>query len=137
MVVYEALQIAEKRREVKGKAERERYTQLNAEFQKTAGRDKKAFFNEQCLITEENHKRGKTRDLFRNTGNIKGAFCPKTGPVKDKNGKDLTDTEEVKERWNEYIEKLYKKYLNEPDYYDGVVSHPEPDILECKVKWAL
>ena len=106
-------------------------------FQRIARRDKKAFFNEQCLKIEENSKRGKTRDLFRKTGNIKGAFCPKMGTIKDKNGRDLVDAEEIKKQWKENTEELYKKDLNEPDYYDGVFSHPEPDILECKVQWAL
>ena len=82
-------------------------------------------------------KVGKTIDFFRKTGNIKGAFHRKMGTVKDKNGEDLEDAEEIKKRQKEYMEELYKKYLNELDYYNGVVSHPEPDILECKVKWAL
>ena len=94
-------------------------------------------FHEQCSIIEENNKRGKTRDLFRKTGNIKGTFCPKIGPIKDKNGGDLVEAEEIKKRWKDYTEALYNKNLNEPDYYDGVVSHPEPDILECEVKWGL
>ena len=85
----------------------------------------------------ENNKRGKTRDLFRKTGNIKGTFCPKRGPIKDKNGRDRVEAEEIKKRWKDYIEALYNKNLNEPDYYDGVVSHPEPDILDSKGKWAL
>ena len=114
-----------KRREKQGR---------NAEFQRIARRDKKAFFNEQCLIIEENNKRGKTRDLFRKISNIKGATRPKMGTIKDRNGRDLVDTEEIKKRWNKYLEELYKKYLNEVDYYDAMVSHPEPDILECKVK---
>ena len=80
---------------------------------------------------------GKTRDPFRKTGNIKGTFHPKMGTIKDKNGKDLEDAEEIKKRQKEYMEELYKKNLNELDYYNGVVSHPKPDILECKVKWAL
>ena len=92
---------------MKSKGERERYIQLNAEFQRTARRDKKAFFNEQCLIMEENNKRGNTRDLFRKIGNIKGAFCPKMGTIKDKNGRDLVDAEEIKKRWKEYMEELY------------------------------
>ena len=116
-----------KRREKQGR---------NAEFQRIARRDKKAFFNERCLIIEENNKRGKTRDLFRKISNIKGATRPKMGTIKDRNGRDLVDTEEIKKRWNKYLEELYKKYLNEVDYYDAMVSHPEPDILECKVKWA-
>ena len=80
---------------------------------------------------------GKTRDPFRKTGNIKGTFHPKMGTIKGRNGRDLVDTEEIKKRWKEYMEELHKKDLNEPDYYGGVVSHPEPDILEYKVKWAL
>ena len=91
------------------KGERERYIQLNAEFQRTARRDKKAFFNEQCLILEENNKRGKIRDLFRKTGNIKGTCLLKMDIIKDKNGQDLVDTEEIKKRWKEYTEELYKK----------------------------
>ena len=97
-------------------------------------RNKKAFFSEQCLIIEENNKTGKTRDLFRRIGKLKGAFHPKMGPIKDKNGRDLVDAEKIKKRWKGYTEELYKKDLNEPDYYDRVVSHPEPDILECEVK---
>ena len=107
---------------MKSKGERERYIQLNAQFQKIAGRDKK-IFNEQCLIIEENNKRGKTSNLFKIFGNIKGALYPKMGTTKDKNGRDLIDAEEIKERWKEYMEDLYKKYLIELDYYDGVVSH--------------
>ena len=99
-------------------------------------RNKKAFFNEQCLIIEENQM-GKTRDLFRRIGKIKGSFHPKMGTIKDKNGKDLVDNEEIKKRWKVYMEEPYRKDLNEPDYHDRVVSHPEPDILECEVKWAL
>ena len=119
---------------VKNKGEGERLIQSNAESQETARRDKEAFFNEQCLIIEENNKRGKTRNLFRKTGNIKGAFPPKMGTIKDKNGRDLADTEEIKKRWKEYTEELDKKDLNKPDYYDSVVSHPELDILECKIR---
>ena len=89
--------------------ERERYIQLNAEFQRIARREKKAFFNEQCLIIEKDNKRGKTRDIFRKIGNIKVAFQPKMGTIKDKNGRDLADTEEIKKKWKEYMEELYKK----------------------------
>ena len=109
----------------------------NLEFQRTARRGKKAFFNEQCLIIEENNKGGKSRDLYRKIGNINGAFCPKVGTVKGNNSRDLVDAEEIKMRWKEYIEELYRTDLNEPDYYDGVASHPGPDILECEVRWAL
>ena len=122
---------------MKSKGEWERYIQLNAEFQGIARRDNKSFFNEQCLIREENNKKAKTRDLFRKIGNIKGAFHPKMGTIKDKNGRDIVNTEEIRKRWKEYTEELYKRDLNELDYYDGVISHAEPDILECKVKWAL
>ena len=106
----EALQIVKEWREEKSKGERETHIQLNARFQKIARRDKKAFFNEQCLIIEENNKRGKTRSHFRKTGNIKGAFCPKMGSIKDKNGRDLVDTEEIKKRRKAYTE-LFKKIL--------------------------
>ena len=119
---------------MKRKGERERHIQLNAEFQRVSRRDKKDFFNEQCLIIEGNSKTGKIKDLFRKTGNIKGAFCPKMGTIKDKNGRDLVDTEEIKMRWKEYMKQLYEEDLNELDYHDGVVSHPEPDILEYEVK---
>ena len=118
-----------------GRMKRSEKQGRNAEFQRIPRRDKKAFFNEQCLITEENNKRGKTRDLFRKISNIKAAFCLKMGTIKDRNGRDLVDAEEIKKRWKEYLEERYKKYLNELDYYNAVVSHPEPDILECKVKW--
>ena len=122
---------------MKSKEERERCLQLNIELQRIATRDKKGFFNQQCLIIKESNKRGKTRNLIRKIGNIKGAFCPKMGSIKDKNGRDLVDTEEIKKRWKEYMEELYKKDLNELDNHNGVVSHPEPDILECEIKWAL
>ena len=121
---------------MQSKGERESYIQLNPEFQKITRRDKKAFFHEQSLIIEENNKRGKTRELFRKIRNIMGAFCPKKCTVKDKNGGDLVDAEEIKNRWKEYMEELYKKDLNELYYCDGVVSHPGPDILEGEVKWA-
>ena len=133
----EALQIVEERREAKSKGVRERYIESNTEFQKRTKRYKSTFFNEQCLIIEENNKKEKIRDLFRKTGNIKLAFCPKMGTIEDKNGSDLVDAKEIKKRWKEYMEELYKEDLNELDYYDGVVSHPESDILECEVKWAL
>ena len=110
----EALQIKE-RIKVKSKGERERYIQLNSDFQRTAQRDKKAFFNEQCIKLEENNRRGKTRDLFRKIEDIKGTFCPKMGTIKDRNGGDLVNTEKIKKRWKEYTEELYKKDLNEPD----------------------
>ena len=122
---------------MKRKGERERYIQLNIDFQNTAQREKKDFFNEQCIKLEENNIRGKTRDLFRKSGDIKGTFCPKIGTIKDKMGRYLVDTEEIKKRWKEYIEELYKKHLYEPDYHNDMGSHPEADILESEVKWAL
>ena len=119
---------------MKSKGERERCTQLNAEFQRIARRDKKAFFNDQCLQIEENNRRGKTRDLFRKIGIIKGTFSPKMGTIKERNGWDLVEAEETKKRWKEYRKKLYKREL---DIHDDMVSHPEPDILDCEVKQAL
>ena len=132
----ESLQIAEKR-EAKGKGEREKYTQLSAEFQRIARRNRKAFLSEQCKEIEGNNIMGKTRDLFRKIGDTKGTFHAKMGTIKDRNGKDLTETEEIKKRWQEYTEELYKKGHNDPDNHDGVVTHLEPDIVECEVKWAL
>ena len=114
-----------------------KYTQLNAEFKRTAKRDEKAFFNEQCLKPEENNRTGKARDLFRKIGNIQDTFLPKMGTIKHRDGRDLVDTDEIEKKWKEHTVELYKKDLNEPDYYDGVVSHQEPDILECEVKRAL
>ena len=122
---------------MKSNGERERYIQLNAEFQRTAQRDNKAFFNEQCMKLAEKNKRGKIRDLFRKTEDIKGTFHLKKGTIKDRNGRDLIDAKKIKKRWKEYTEELYKKDLNELDYYDGVVSHPELDILESIINWAL
>uniref|UniRef100_A0A8D2ISM3 Reverse transcriptase domain-containing protein n=1 Tax=Varanus komodoensis TaxID=61221 RepID=A0A8D2ISM3_VARKO len=133
----EALQIAEERREAKGKGERERYTQLNAEFQRIARRDKNAFLNEQRKEIEENNRIGRTRDIFKKIGDMKGTFHAKMGMIKDQNGRDLTEAEEIKKRWQDYTEELYKKELNAPDNHDGVVTDLEPDILECEVKWAL
>ena len=128
-----ALWIAEKRREAKGKGERERDTQLNAEFQRIASRDKKAFLSEQCKETEENNGMGKTRDLFKKTGDTKGKYHAKMGSIKDRNSMDLTEAEDVKKRWKEYTEELYKKDPHDPDNHDGV----EPDIPEWEVNWAL
>ena len=132
----EALQIAEKRRQVKSKREKERYIHLNAEFQRIAKRDKKAYLSEQCKEIEENNIMGKTRDLFKKIRCTKGTFHAKMGSIKDRNGMDLTEAEEIKKRWQEYTE-LYKKDLNDPDNHDGVITHLEPYILECKVKWIL
>ena len=132
----EALQIAEKRREAKGKGEKERYAHLNAEFQRIARRDKKDFLSDQCKEIEEN-RMGKTRELFKKLGDTKGTFHAKMGSTKDRNGLDLTEEEEIKERWQEYTEELYKKQRNDRDNHDGVITHLKPEILECEVKWAL
>ena len=129
----EALQIAVKRREVKSKGEKERYNHLNAEFQRIARRDKKAFLSNQCKEIEENNRMGKTRDLFKKIRDNKGTFHEKMGTIKDRNGMDLTEAEDIKKRWQEYTEVLYKKIFN-PDNHDGIITHLEPDILECKVK---
>ena len=125
-----------KRREVKSKGEKERYKHLNAEFQRIARRDK-AFLSDQCKEIEENNRMGKTRDLFKIIRDTKGIFHAKMGSIKDRNGMDLTEAEDIKKKWQEYTEELYKKDLHDPDDHDGVFTHLEPDILECKVKWAL
>ena len=132
----EALQIAEERREAKGNGEKERYTHLNAEFQRIARRDKKAFLSDQCKEIEENNRLGKTRDLFKKIRDTKGSLHAKMGSIKDRNGMDLTEADDIKKRWQEYTE-LYKKGLHDPDNHNGVITHLEPDILEGKVKWAL
>ena len=125
-----------KRREAKSKGEKERYKHLNAEFQRIARRDKNAFFSDQCKEIEENNRMGKTRDLFKKIRDIKGTFHAKMGSIKDRNGLGLTEAEYIKKRWQEYTEELYKKDLHDPDNH-GVITHLEPDILECEVKWAL
>ena len=112
---------------MKIKGERERYTQLNAEFQRTARRDKQAFLSDQCKEIEENNRMGKTRNLFKKAGVTKGTFYTKMGTIKDRNGKDLTDAKEIKKTGQEYTDELYKKGLNDPDNHDGVVTHLEPD----------
>ena len=130
----EALQIAVKRREAKSKEEKERYTHLNAEYQRITRRDKKAFLSDQCKEIEENNRIGKTRDLFKKIRDTKGTFHAKMGSIKDRNGMDLTEAEDIKKRWQEYTEELYKKDLHDPDNHDGVITDLEPDILECEVK---
>ena len=110
---------------------------MNAEFQRIARRDKKAFISDQCKETEENNRMGKTRDLFKKIRDAKGTFHAKMGSIKDRNGMALTEAEDMKKRWQEYTEELYKKDLHDPDNHDGVITHLEPDILKCKVKWAL
>ena len=126
-----------KRREDKSKGEKERYTHLNAEFQRIARRDKNAFLSDQCKEIEGNNRMGKTRDLFKKIRDPKGTFHAKMGSIKDRNGMDLTEAEDIKKWWQEYTEQLYKKDLHDQDNHDGVITHLEPDILECEVKWAL
>ena len=133
------------RREAKSKGEKERYSHLNAEFQRVARRDKKAFLSDQCKEIEENNRMGKTRDLFKKIRDNNGKFNEKMGSIKDRNCMDLTEAEDIKKRWQEYTEELYQKDLHDPDTHDGVITHLEPDmithlepdILECEVKWAL
>ena len=126
----EALQIAEKR-EAKGKGKKERYTYVNADFQRIA---KKDFLSDQCKEIEENNRMGKTRALFKKIRGTKGTFHANMGTVKDRNGLDLKEAEDIKKRWQEYTEELYKKDLHDPDNHDGVITDLEPDILECEIK---
>ena len=123
---------AMKRRDVKGKGEKESYTHLNAEFQRIPRRDKKAFLGDQCKEIEENNRMGKTRDLSKKIRVTKGIFHAKMGTIKDKNGMDLTEAEVIKKRWQEYTEGLYKRDLQDPDNHDGVITYLEPDILNAK-----
>ena len=109
---------------------------MNAEVQRIAKRDKKVFLSDQCKGIEENNRMGKTRDLFKTIRDTKETFHAKMGFIKDKNGMDLTEAEDIKNRWQEYTEELYKKKLHDPVNHDGVITHLEPDILKCKVKWA-
>ena len=122
-----------KRREAESKGEKERYTHLNAEFQRIARRDKKAFLSDQCKEIEENNRIRKTSNLFKKIRDTKGTFHAKLGSLKDTNGMDLTEAEDIK-RWQEYTEELYKKDLHNPDNHDGVITHLEPDILKCEVE---
>ena len=126
-----------KRREAKNKGEKERYKHLNAEFQGIARRDKKAFLRDQCKEIEENNIMRKTRDHFKKIRDTKGTFHAKMGSIKDRNGMDLTEAEDIKKRWQEYTVELYRKDLQDQDNHDGVITDLEPDILECEVKWAL
>ena len=110
---------------------------MNAEFQRLVRGDKKAFLSDQCREIEENNRMGKTRHLFKKIRDTKETFHAKMGSIKDRNCLDLTEAEDIKKRWQEYTEELYKKDLHDPDNHDGVITHIEPDILECEVKWAL
>ena len=121
----------------KGKGEKERYTHLNAKTKRIARRDKKAFLSDQCKEIEENNRMGKTRDIFKKIRDTKGTFHVKMGTIKDRNGRDITEAEDIKKRWQEYTEELYKKDLHDADNHGGVITHIEPGILECEVKWAL
>ena len=125
-----------KRKEAKNKGEKDRYSHLNAELQRRARRHKKAFLNDQCKEIEENNRMGKTRDLFKKIRDSKGTFHAKVGSINNKNGMDLTEAEDIKKRWQEYTEELYKKDLYDPDDHNGVITHLEPDILEWEVKGA-
>ena len=127
MTISKSLQRSERQRR------KERYIHLNAKFQRIARRDKKAFLNDQYKEIEENNRMGKTRDLFKKTGDIKGTFHARRCTIKDKSSMELIETEDIKKRWQEYTE-LYKKYLHDPDNHDGVITHLEPAILECEVK---
>ena len=131
----EALQIAEKRKEAKGKGGKERYTHLNTEFQRIAKRDKKAFLSDQCKEIEENNKMGKTRDLFKKIRDTRGTFHAKMGTIRDRNSMDLTEAENIKNRWQEDTEDLYKKKknINDPDNHDGVITHLEPESWRVKL----
>ena len=133
----EALKIAVKRREAKSKGEEERYKHLNTGFQRITRRDKKAFFKYQCKEIEGNNKMGKIRDLLKKIRDTKGTFHAKMSTIKDRNGMDLTEAEDIKKRWQEYTEELYKKDLHDQDNHDGVITHLKPHILECEFKWAL
>ena len=130
----EALQITVKRREAKSKGEKERYKHLNAEFQRIAKRDKKAFLSDQCKEIEENNRMGKTIDVFKKIRDIKGIFCAKMVSIKGRNRIDLTEAEDIKKRWQEYTEELYKKDLHDSDNHGDVTTDLEPDILEYEVK---
>ena len=133
----EALKIVEKRGEAKSEGEKKRYAYLNAEFQRIARRDKKAFLSDQCkeieennrIEIEENNKKQKTRDLFKEIRDTKGTLHAKMGTIKDRNGMDLTEAEDIK-RWQEYTEEIYKKDLHDPDNHNGVITHLQPYILE-------
>ena len=122
----EALQIAVERKEVKNKGEKERYKHLNAEFQRIPRRDKKAFLSNQYKETEENNRMGKTRDLFKKIRDTKGLFHAKMGSIKDRDGMDVTEAEDIKKRWKEYTEELYKKDLHDPANHNGVITNQEP-----------
>ena len=137
MAVWGGLTNSCEKKEVKSRGEEERYNHLNAEFQRIARRGKKAFLSDQCKEIEENNEMGKTRDLLKKIRDIKGTVHAKMGAIKDRNGMDLTEAEDIKRRWQEYTEEVYKKDLHDPDNHYGVITHLEPDIQDCEGKWAL
>ena len=137
MAVWGGLTNSCEKKRSKIRGEKERYKHLNAEFQRIARRDKKAFLSDQCKEIEENNRMGKTRDLFKKIRDTKGTFHAKIGSIKDRNRMDLTKAEDIKKRWQEYMEELYRKHLHDPDSHDDMITYLEPDILECKVMWAL
>ena len=122
---------------MKSKGEKDRYSHLNAEFQRIARRDKKAFLSDQGKETQEKNRVGKTRDVFKKIRDTKGTFHARMGLIKDRTGMDLTEAEDLKRRWQEYTVELCTKDLHDPDNHDGIVTHLEPDLLECEVKWPL
>ena len=136
MAVWGGLTNSCEKKRMKSKGEKERYKHLNAEFQGIARRDKKAFLSDQCKEIEKNNRMGKTRDLLKKIRDTEGTFHAKMGRIKDKNGMDLTDAEDIKKRWQGYTE-LYRKDLNDPDNHNCVITHLKPGILECEAKWAL
>ena len=133
----EALQIAEKRRKAKGKGEKERHTHLNPDFQRITRRYKTSFLSDQCKEIEENNRMEKPRYLFKKIRDTKGIFHAKLSTIKDRDGIDLTEVENIKKRWRQCAEELYQKDLHDPDNHDGVITHLEPDILKCEGKWSL
>ena len=135
MAVWGALKNSCEKKGSEKQRRKGRYKHLNAEFQRIARRDKKALLSDQCKEIEENNRMGKTRDLFKKIRDTKGTFHAKMGSIR--NGMDLKEAEDIKKRWQEYTEKLYKKDLHDPDNHDGVITDLEPDIMECEVKWAL
>ena len=137
MAVWGGLTNSCEKKRGESKGEKERYKHLNAEFQRIAGRNKKAYFSNQCKEIEEKNRMGKTRDLFKKIRDTKGTFHAKMGSIKDRNGMDLREAEDIKKRWQEYTEELYKKDLHDPDNHENVITNLEPDILESEVKWAL
>ena len=136
MAVWGGLTNSCEKKRSKGKGEKERYTHLYAEFQRIARRDKKAFLSDQCKEIEEKNRMGKTRDLFKKIRHTKVTFHAKMGSIKDRNGMEVREAGDIKKRWQEYTKELYEKELHDPDNHDGVITHLEPDILECEVKWA-